>query len=261
METIGFVLKKTVSVFCYPLGLALLLLVAGQIFFLRQRRLSARACVAAGTILLLVVSFPITSYLLVSRLEAQAGPYADPAKLKKAGIRYIVVLGAALVTDELSPADRWDLAIFRVLEGVRLCKGIPGSRLVLSGGGVPGKSSQPDAMAVLPMSMGVPRSNLILETRSWDTADEARIFSELVGKEPFALVTSALHMRRALSLFRSRGSHPIPCPCEFHGRDMPSFRSWFLPSAVALRETHAVTHEYLGMLWQDFRSVTRGNNP
>lgn len=254
MDTIGFFMKKLVSAFCYPLGLVLVLLIVGQIFlFFRKRLLTAKGLIAVGTLLLLVASFPITAFLVMNHLEARAGGYADPVKLKREGVRFIVVLAGALVTDTQTPADRWGYSILRVMEGVRLCRQIPDSRLVLSGGSFPGKSSQAPAMEVLPMSLGIPRSALILETRAWDTDDEARFFTELVGKKPFALVTSAAHMPRAMRLFRSKGAHPIPCPCDFQALDKPPIRSWFLPSANALQENQSAAHEYLGMLWQRIR--------
>ncbi len=254
MDSIGFVLKKVVSTFCYPVGLVLVLLIVGQIFlFFKKWLLPAKSMIAAATLVLLTASCPITSFLLTNHLEARAGGYADPGKLKREGVRFIVVLGGALVTDVQTPADRWGCSILRVMEGVRLCLQIPNSRLVLSGGSLPGRSSQAAAMEVLPTSLGIPRSALILETRAWDTDDEARIFTELVGNKPFALVTSAVHMPRAMRLFRSKGAHPIPCPCDFQALVMPPFRSWFLPSANALQETQSVAHEYLGMLWQRIR--------
>lgn len=154
MDTIAFVLKKTVSVFCYPLGFALLLLIVGQfLLFTRDRRRAAGILIAAGTMLLFVASLPITGFLLMNHLESQAGSYADPTKLRKEGVRYIIVLGGALVTNDSTPADRWDCAILRVMEGVRLQQQIPGSVLVLSGGSMPGKSSQAEAMAALPLSL------------------------------------------------------------------------------------------------------------
>lgn len=254
MDTVAFLMKKLVSAFCYPVGLVLVLLIVGQVFlFSKKRLLAAKGMIAFATLLLLVGSFPITAFLVMNHLEARAGGYADPVKLKREGVRFIVVLAGALVTDTLTPADRWGNSILRVMEGVRLSLQIPDSRLVLSGGSYPGKSSQAAAMEVLPISLGIRRSALILETRAWDTDDEARIFTELVGKKPFALVTSAAHMPRAMGLFRSKGAHPIACPCDFRALDVPPMQSWFLPSANALQETQSAAHEYLGMLWQSIR--------
>lgn len=86
---------------------------------------------------------------------------------------------------------------------------------MLSGGSGPGEQSEAQAMAALPSELGVPRENLLLETRAWDTLDEARIFGPLVGKEPFALVARAEHIARAMEIFEAYGLRPMPCPYDF----------------------------------------------
>jgi len=211
----------------------------------------------AGLTVLLLTSFPITGYLLTSALETEAGPYADPAELSRKGVKHIVVLGVELVTAERTPADRMGNFLFRVMEGVRLWKGIRGGVLVLSGGSLPGMSSDADAMAALPLELGIPRDALVLETRAWDTEDEARIFSRLVGQEPFALVTSALHIPRAMMHFRYLGLNPVPCPCELRTARPPAWYQWFWPSTDALLKSQNAIHEYLGRWWLLLKRVFR----
>ena len=135
-------------------------------------------------------------------------------------MEYIVVLGGTSFTNEMSASDIWDRSVLRLLEGVRLWKDMPGAKLVLSGGA----PSSAEVMAVLPMRLQVPRESLILETRALDTDDEANLFKPIVGDTPFALVTSASHIPRALRLFRSNGMNPLPCPCDFRAkRQRPLF--------------------------------------
>jgi len=198
---------------------------------------------------------PITGYLLLHPLEVEAGNYADSKELVQKGVKHVVVLGASVVTGDASPADRWQGGLFRVMEGIRLWKAVPSAMLVLSGGSYPGGQSSAEAMAVLPEQCGVPRKSLMLETRAKDTAEEARLFTEIVGNKPFALVTSAVHMPRSLALFRSLGADPIACPCDFQAKRLPAWYTWFLPYAEGLQRSHAALHEYYGKLWLVIRKT------
>ncbi|MFH1116232.1 MAG: ElyC/SanA/YdcF family protein [Pseudomonadota bacterium] len=256
MAEVGFFAKKIISAFCFPLGFSLLLIFGGLILAFRKPASRVRLVpIVIGAVSLLVMCFPISEFLLTRSLEAQAGHYADPEDLRRKGVEYVVVLSGSQVIADMTPADRWRCPILRVMEGVRLWKGIPGSRLVLSGGGSPASKSDAEAMAALPKELGVPESSLIFETRAWDTADEAKLLAEVVGDKPFALVTSARHLPRSMELFNKLGLQPIPCPCWFEATSRPEWYQWFLPDAEALRNAQYAIKEYLGWLWLRIRGV------
>ncbi|MFH1115234.1 MAG: ElyC/SanA/YdcF family protein [Pseudomonadota bacterium] len=158
MVEAGFILKQIISVVCYPLGLSLLIICVGIVLW--RKRPAIRygfALTVIGLLFLLVMSFPITGYLLMRPLEAQASPFADAEDLKRRGVRYIVVLSSSIPTPDAPPAERYGSGLPRVMEGIRLWKGVPGSLLVLSGGSVPGRHSDKEAMAELPAQLGVPK--------------------------------------------------------------------------------------------------------
>ena len=256
IEAIGFISKKAISAFLEPMGISLILVFAGaMIWRLKPNSRSGATIVVTGAAILLVLSFPITSYLLLHGLEAQAGSYKNPAGLKKNGVSHIVVLGGAGCTAELTPADRTGASIFRVLEGVRLWHGIPESHLVLSGMGFPGEANNPDLMKALPMDLGVPAKSLTVYADAWDTGDEAAFLSKLLGHSRFALVSAAYHIPRAMKLFRSRGLNPIASPCAFKAKFPPPWYRYFLPDAEALFNSQLAIHEYLGQLWMRIREM------
>jgi uncharacterized SAM-binding protein YcdF (DUF218 family) len=244
MTDLWFVIKKMLSVAIYPIGLTFILIFLALILSRNHRRRAARILFITAGLTLLFFSLGWTAHILVKSLEDEAGPYADPAKLRDAGIKFIVVLGVTAVKPDKSPSDRWDRSVLRLLEGWRLWREIPNSKLVLSGGAV----SYADAMAVLPESLGVPRGAMILETRALDTDDEARLFQPIVGPHPFALVTSATHIPRAMSMFRGRGMNPIACPCDFMAIRTPSLYELCLPKAYWLNDSEIALHEYYGRL-------------
>jgi uncharacterized SAM-binding protein YcdF (DUF218 family) len=116
-------------------------------------------------------------------------------------------------------------------------------------------TSSAEGVAALPLAMGVPRTALVIQTSSWDTEDEARAFKEVIGDEPFALVTGAFHMPRSLALFQGLGMRPVACPCNYLAHPRPWFR-WLLPEARALQYSTLAIHERLGMLWYWLRGIT-----
>jgi uncharacterized SAM-binding protein YcdF (DUF218 family) len=240
MKEIVFVFKQAVSVLLYPIGTCLLCLFAG-LLVLKRRRNSRFGIwlVAFAAAWLFITSLPLTSYLLVHPLEEMAGPSANPTHLSKLGVRYVLVLGGGGASDR------------RIVEGVRLSRHIPDSLLILSGGRKPEGTNMRD----LPLELGVPPSSMDLEAGAFDTGDEASIFWSTLGQEPFALVTSAYHMPRALRTFRTMGLNPIAAPCEFRAADCPSLVTCLMPNADALLTTQLAIHEYAGMLWLGIRGA------
>ena len=146
---------------------------------------------------------------------------------------------------QISPA-----ALGRVVEGVRLYKTIPGSKLLLSGGRVFDPVPEAEVMAQIAEFLGVKPQDISLESNSRDTADEAKIIAGMIGREKFILVTSASHMPRSMALFRKRGLQPIPAPADFPAREPEGFDpSEFFPGAGPLRQLETALHEYLGLAW------------
>ncbi len=256
MEEMLFLSKKIISVFLYPIGWVLLLLIVGMMILLfnRSRRI-AIVCVGASTLILFVFSMEVTSRTLSRPLEIQAGHFADPAELERRGVKFVVVMGGSIVEGGFPPAEAWGTCIPRVMEGIRLAKGIPGCKLVLSGASIPGRSSDADSMASLPIEMGLPKDSLIIMTTARDSDDEAKSFAELLGKHPFALVTSAYHIPRSLKMFRKYGAEPIPSPCDFRALREIAFFSGFLPSAVNFSNSQRAIHEYFGLMWFDMKGL------
>jgi len=102
--------------------------------------------------------------------------------------------------------------------------------------------------------LGVPSNAILMETRSNDTAGEAKEILSVAGHKPFILVTSAFHMPRAMGLFRHLGMQPIPAPANYVGRwTTQPFVMRIPPEADALVESEIAGHERLGMLWEHLR--------
>ncbi|MFZ5586881.1 MAG: YdcF family protein [Thermodesulfobacteriota bacterium] len=257
MEALGFLLKKIISRLFFPVGLVLGLgLAGGLLVWLHPRRRLGPALLLAAWLLLWLLSWPPVSFCLLAGLEDHAGPYADPARLAALGVRQVVVLGGGLGQGELTSADRLnDASLKRLMEGIRLWRELPQASLVLSGGDFSHAIGIGRAMHALALEMGVPAEAICLETESWDTEDEARVLAPRLGREPFALVTSAFHMRRSLTFFRAYGLRPIPAPADFRARSLPRDHQAWLPNAGALWGSETACYEYLGWWWLNLKAL------
>lgn len=250
MAWLLFVAKKLLSAFIYPLGASLLLWLVGIICWRRRpRSYAGPVLVTVGAVWLLLMSMPLTGFFLLHSLEARAGQYADPIELSRSGVKYIVVLGGDLRAGKLTSADRIAYtSLVRLMEAIRLWKEVPGSRLVLSGGRVSEKTmTTADGMALLAEELGVPRDAIILEAKSWDTEEEARLLKPILGADRFALVTAARHMPRSIMLFRAKGLNPMPAPADFATAEFIFTFSSLLPKVHGLEMSQDAIHEYLGM--------------
>jgi uncharacterized SAM-binding protein YcdF (DUF218 family) len=245
MQEVVFVIQKIFLSFIFPVSIALFLGLGAILLWRRPR--AAFWLVLACFAWLLVTSLPLTGKLLIRTLENTAGPYADPNALTAARVRYVVVLSGEFRQGDLTPGDRVGCSMVRLVEGIRLWRATPDTKLVVTGGRIPGLSedmSIAEALADVAHAQGVPREAIILEADSWTTEDQARLVAAIIGKEPFALVTSAYHMPRSLMLFRFAGLDPIPAPADYLSRKITLDYSALVPQAGGLALTEIAVREY-----------------
>jgi uncharacterized SAM-binding protein YcdF (DUF218 family) len=127
------------------------------------------------------------------------------------------------------------------VEGIRIYRNLPGSKLILSGGG--GFDPVPNAkiMANVASILGINDSDMILEPDSKDTKDEAILIQKIVGDNKFILVTTASHMPRSMALFKKRGMQPIPAPIDHAMKRRQGINPGvFFPSSGKIRNAERV---------------------
>ena len=175
-------------------------------------------------------------------------------------IHWIVVLGGGHseeyfgvpANDELS-----SVSINRLVEGVRLYRQLPKAKLLLSGGpGGVGKTSEAAYLGIVASWFSIPNDDLVLETTSVNTADEAVAIKPFVHHEPFYLVTSATHMPRAMALCQQQGLHPIAAPTDhvFYWQTS-RWVNIVLPHHQNLSYAGVSWHEILGLVWGKIRGL------
>jgi len=233
-----------------PLSLCLEVLFVGIFLLLFTRRQKAgKVMVCLGFVLLALFSYGPIPDIALRSLECRYAPLIDVSQFSD--IRWVVVLGGGHDSDPELPATSQlsESSLSRLVEGIRIHRLLPESRLVLSGGTVFDPVSEAEVMARAAEAMGVDGDRLVLEKLSRDTGDQARFIHEIVGDEGFILVTSASHMPRSMALFRKSGTRPIPAPTDYRVKKRQGTGPGaFFPSADNLRKMEMTVHEYLGLL-------------
>ena len=150
----------------------------------------------------------------------------------------------------------------RLWQAAQLIKAHKAPVLLLAGGNVfdiPGMRGEGFHAASVLQNWGVPAHSIIVEADSRTTQQNAEYAADMLeqlGAKRILLVTSAYHMRRAVSLFQANlpsGIDIIPASSDIlvtdkTGGGWPSiFR--FLPSAGAFNGTTIALHEYYGLLY------------
>lgn len=254
-------LSKVLSLLIHPLFLGLLLVGAGGILACWWKRWGL-GVVAVGGLILWGASMPVVSHRLQGALEAQYPP-RHAADAPTAGA--IVVLGGA-VGAPLPPRVYPDLggASDRVWHAARLYEAGKAPVVVASGGTLPWKNQafrEAPIMKQLLVDWGVPADSILTESNSANTHQNAVNTAALLKEKDIdrvLLVTSALHMRRALATFRSAGVNATPAATDYRAvAGTTTILDW-VPSAGALQGSTATIREYVGYVVYWWRGWIRG---
>jgi uncharacterized SAM-binding protein YcdF (DUF218 family) len=251
-------LSKLLAPALSPIGIVCELLAVAIVTVRRRPRISRSTAVAA-LLVLLVCSNQWFSTALTRYLETRNPPNANPPHAEA-----IVVLSS-----DAEPAIPPQPAIVldgqtanRLLYGAQLYREGRAPVVILSGGQMPwlkGQAPMSQPMTEVIELMGVPESSVIQEPDSANTYENAKDVKAILNARHIhriLLVTSAMHMPRALALFRHQGIDAIAAPCEYLSF-IPSHRTsaggWqaaaihLIPEAGNLQLTSMAIKELLGM--------------
>jgi uncharacterized SAM-binding protein YcdF (DUF218 family) len=251
MDSFGFLLKKTLTVFFLPPGIFLVLLVAGMLF-VRKR---FRSFLFGLFLLLYLLSIEPIKYLLLLPLENR---YPVPSWSQMQHVDAIVVLGGGALENAPDMGGQGALSgdsLVRVMAAYRLHARLK-KPIIASAGAVFGSKPEAEISRNILYSLGVKPEFVLVETKSKDTKENALFASAICAPRKWnriVLVTSAFHMKRSVMLFSRFFNDIVPFPTDYKTlRRGYSFWS-FLPDASSLADTAVAIKEYLGII---FYSIT-----
>ncbi|MBA2848273.1 hypothetical protein G4V39_04420 [Thermosulfuriphilus ammonigenes] len=243
-------LKKTLELVSVPSGLVFVFLLIGFVLLpLRKHRGWGQFAVFMALAIYYFFGLGPVVNLLLQPLENR---YRPPEIQELSRARTIVVLTSYIAPDKRALLDRLDCeSLARLIYAIKLHRRLEHLEVIFIGAGHLGHEDSPGAqvMAWIAEELGVPRVKIRYIESPRDTAETAEALVPVLGKKPFILLTSAVHMPRSVYLFKRQGLRPIPYPCHYlaGGGELSPFS--FFPYPDNLARADLAVHEYLGLAW------------
>jgi len=198
------------------------------------------------------------SRLLAYSLESR---YRVPDDEVLASLDVMIILGGGMYVSgglreypEMGP-----ITYSRLVSGVKIFKRSGAKTLILSGGDRRRTTeTEGEVMKALAIEMGVPESQIITETKTHNTMEQAVELAKLLSAtkaKRIGLVTSALHMMRSERTFKGRFGDDtiVPIPVNYLYLPLECSITSIIPSASELVYSTAAVHEWIGMVWYPIR--------
>jgi len=249
IKVLGSALLPPLSLFLLAgLGLLLLLL----------RRRTGWTLLVISLAGLFLLSIPVIATTLAGLLEHR--PVDGSENLADA--QAIVILGGG--SYQAAPEYGGDTVSRSTLErvrwGARLHR-MSGLPILVSGGSPYATHTSEAAQMKAALNQDFHTEVKWLEEKSFNTFQSAHYARQQLAAakvDRIALVTHALHMRRARLVFEHAGFRVIEAPTGFSTLRPPGILN-FLPSPQGLELSHAFLHELLGLGWYHVRLATDGH--
>ena len=246
-----FTVSKIFWMFVNPINIFLFLLIAGSILLLSRHRSIGRKLVLSATAFMIFFAVVPIGDWLTERLENRfpSNPTLSP------DIAGIIVLGGAI--NQYITTSRQQPALTssgeRYTEFVYLSRQFPEARLIFSGGSgsvLDQSMKEADAAKSFFERAGLEGSKVLYERNSRNTYENAvlsrKFAGELINKQ-WVLVTSALHMPRAMGVFRKAGWKVVPYPVDYLTDGRKTFRLVLRP-LYGLTSLNRSGREWIGLL-------------
>lgn len=213
--------------------------------------------------LALVILF-LSGNIWISHWLAQSLEWQNIPKGELPNADVIVVLGGgtrsqAYPRPDVDFSDAGD----RVWYGGNLYREQKAPKIIVSGGRISWKGGgdpESEDLSKLLVKMGVPKDDIILESESYNTHDNAIYVDKILKVQNFKtilLVTSAMHMPRSMAIFKHLGINAIAAPTDYRvsqleldepNRQSESLILGFFPSEEWFSLTTQAIREYIGLL-------------
>jgi len=240
-----------------PGGLAIVFVVSALWVWFAPRSFAARRTMLIVAVLYFAASIYIVPATIASvTLAGHAEPFKGRAE---AAPTAVVLLGAG--NEHVQGGGAAALSVMslveaaRVLEAARVFDLVHADWIISSGGALHDEMPSATVMRDALVQLGVPGKQIVLESSSHDTHDEALLIAPMLKSlrvQRTILVTSAIHMPRSLGTFRAAGVDAIPAPVREPAASLPRIQRWS-PTAPGLLFSSQLAHEFIGIAYYRVR--------
>ena len=206
-----------------------------------------------------VVSTPLGANMLVAGLVRGTTSIESVQDAK--GAEAIVVLGGGVQTVSARGeilAQLQSIPSLRILEALRLYKLLHPRLIIVSGGIADSRTElRPEAeqMANALALAGIPADCIVIDALAKSTHDHPRTVGALLAAHHvrrFVIITSPMHMRRALGVFRAQGYDPVGSASALQSEQLAS-RPLLLPNDDSVMLSNQALYEYAAWLMYRWR--------
>ena len=238
-------LNKILPLIISPLFFIVLIISLG--ILLKSKKISF-----LGIFVLIICSLPIFSRNLIYYLEKN---YKPLYVLSIVNADAIVVLSGMVREVRMYQEIKYEFtdSVDRILGGIELMKANKAPYLILTRGKLPWSNGRPEGEVLYDyvVKAGINKQKIILTTNVQNTDQEAEAIKKLLNNKikKIILVTSAIHMERAITVFNAAGIEIIPFPVDFKSSSNNFTIIDFIPSAGAFSSTSYFVREMQGRLY------------
>ncbi|WP_167935792.1 YdcF family protein [Halothermothrix orenii] len=219
-----------------------------------NRLIVGLACISL--VLMYILSSAVGVMLFLIPLETKF-PYYNISRYDKE--LPIVVLGGGInYFGEKGEGKLNPITLQRLVTGYRLYKEVE-TTLIFTGGQGIGHSgpSEADVAGEFLRELGINQEALVLENRARNTYENGLYVRDYLEQRNgldrgVYLVTSAVHLPRAVGVFRRLNLKVVPVPAGYFADHTQGWLDFF-PARSNLNATLAAIHEWIGLLWYKVR--------
>jgi uncharacterized SAM-binding protein YcdF (DUF218 family) len=243
-----FIITKTIQSLLVPPA-SLLIIMAAGFLIIRSCPRFGKLLIAAGLILLYLLSISPVSDALLKPLETSVPPLKDERVRADA----IVVLGGGVrdlswLGQRTGPACA---SLARLAKGIALYRASHIPLVLMGGNGDTSRSATSDAEAMknTALALGVPAKSVMTENKSRNTIESARALRQVIKGKHIVLVTSAYHMKRAAAMFKKNGFDVTPASTDYMSEQTSFSLYSSIPRSGNLAASSVACTEYLSLFW------------
>lgn len=254
-------LRGVINFLLNPLVIFWLALLIGLFFFYKgPKRLAYITLVGAFVWLFVVSVSPLPIFLMNHQEDEHVVLWNITDSFPAPNI--LILGGGHSVSPTLPPNNQLSgRALSRLAEGIRLKQLHPNAKLIGSGNSSSNRTPQATVLMNTAVALGIALSDTLQSTIPHNTETEAIAYAQRFGTQtPLILVTSALHMPRALFWFKANGIKAIPAPTDHYVKINPDESPYnFKPSTRKIEISAALLHEWVGMVYAKLKAQNNKN--
>lgn len=219
-------LKDYIASLLTPTPLIGALLILSLFFLIKKKNRYALITQSVALALFLTFANNLIPDMLLNKYEGQQNVYNSNHDQKS--IDYIVVLAGGVYNGSKHPLSSrlTSATLTRLVEGISILQNYPKAKLVVTGKGWVPKTTEAAMMKKMAVILGVSPLRIITEEKSKNTKDHPKYLSPILKDKGFILVTSALHMPRAVLNFRKENLIPVQTAAADHILK-GDYQNWF----------------------------------